>query len=32
MNLQTIPELLVSSRGNMSAVARKLQCQRGFVE
>ncbi len=31
MNIQTIPEMLISSRGNMSAVARKLQCQRHTV-
>lgn len=31
MITQTIPELLISSRGNMSAVARKLQCQRHTV-
>jgi hypothetical protein len=28
---QTIPDLLVSTRGNMSTVARKLQCQRQTV-
>lgn len=31
MITQTIPDLLVTTRGNMSEVARKLQCQRQTV-
>lgn len=31
MNIQTIPDLLIGTRGNMSELARNLNCQRQTI-